>query len=100
MSIISPLRRRPQGCGSLRARWQGAQGELKTKFDPDKVDLEEIKSYCKAFPVYLRKDEKGLGRRDEGDEHRLGSGRRHRVMLAIGTIINGVQFRSSGRRAI
>jgi len=26
MSIISPLRRRPQGCGSLRARWQGAQG--------------------------------------------------------------------------
>jgi hypothetical protein len=35
------------------------RGELKTDFDPDKVDLEEIKSYCKAFPVYLRKDEKG-----------------------------------------
>ena len=31
------------------------RGELKTDFDPDKVDLEEVKSYCKSFPVYLRK---------------------------------------------
>ena len=51
--------------------------ELKADFDPDKVDLEEIKSYCNAFPVYLRKDDKGLqGAEVEGHVGRLGSGRR------------------------
>jgi hypothetical protein len=34
--------------------------ELKVVFDPDNIDLEEIKSYCKTFPVYLRRDDKGL----------------------------------------
>jgi len=28
---------------------------LRTDFKPDDVDFEEIKSYCDAFPDYLRK---------------------------------------------
>src|SRR5262249_8340508 len=77
------------------------RGELKTDFDPDKVDLEEIKSYCKSFPVYLRKDEKGL----QGAEMKamsVGSDPDGGYMVtpAIGTIINGVQFETSPMRAI
>ena len=77
------------------------RGELKTDFDPDKVDLEEIKSYCKSFPVYLRKDEKGL----QGAETKamsVGSDPDGGYMVtpAIGTIINGVQFETSPMRAI
>jgi hypothetical protein len=38
------------------ARGAKARGdELRTDFKPDNVDFEEIKSYCNAFPVYLRK---------------------------------------------
>ena len=77
------------------------RGELKTDFDPDKVDLEEVKSYCKSFPVYLRKDEKGL----QGAETKamsVGSDPDGGYMVtpAIGTIINGVQFETSPMRAI
>ena len=28
---------------------------MRTDFKPDDVDFEEIKSYCDAFPDYLRK---------------------------------------------
>jgi HK97 family phage major capsid protein len=75
--------------------------ELRADFDPDKVDVEEIKSYCKAFPVYLRKDDKGL----QGAEVKamnVGSDPDGGYMVtpAIGSIINGVQFETSPMRAI
>jgi HK97 family phage major capsid protein len=77
------------------------RGELKTDFDPDKVDLEEINSYCRAFPVYLHKDEKGL----QGAETKamsVGSDPDGGYMVtpAIGSIINGVHFETSPMRAI
>jgi len=75
--------------------------ELRADFDPDKIDLEEIKSYCKAFPVYLRKDDKGL----QGAEVKamnVGSDPDGGYMVtpSIGAIINGVQFETSPMRAI
>jgi HK97 family phage major capsid protein len=77
------------------------RGELRTDFDPDKVDLEEVKSYCKAFPVYLRKDEKGL----QGAETKamsVGSDPDGGYMVTptVGQIINGVQFETSPMRAV
>src|SRR4029077_14867924 len=75
--------------------------ELRADFDPDKVDVEEIKSYCKACPVYLRKDDKGL----QGAEVKamnVGSDPDGGYMVtpSIGAIINGVQFETSPMRAI
>jgi HK97 family phage major capsid protein len=75
--------------------------ELKADFDPDKVDLEEVKSYCNAFPVYLRKDDKGL----QGAEQKamsVGSDPDGGYMVTptIGQIITGVQFETSPMRAV
>jgi HK97 family phage major capsid protein len=77
------------------------KGELRADFDPETVDIEEIKSYCKAFPVYLRKDDKGL----QGAEVKamnVGSDPDggYTVTPTIGTIITGVQFETSPMRAI
>jgi HK97 family phage major capsid protein len=75
--------------------------ELKADFDPDKVDIDEIKSYCNAFPVYLRKDDKGL----QGAEQKamsVGSDPDGGYMVTptIGQIITGVQFETSPMRAV
>ncbi|QOG20453.1 phage major capsid protein [Bradyrhizobium sp. SEMIA] len=77
------------------------KGELRADFDPEAVDLEEIKSYCKAFPVYLRKDDKGL----QGAEVKamsIGSDPDGGYMVTptIGQIIQGVQFETSPMRAV
>jgi HK97 family phage major capsid protein len=75
--------------------------ELKADFDPDKADLEEVKSYCNAFPVYLRKDDKGL----QGAEVKamsVGSDPDGGYMVTptVGQIITGVQFETSPMRAV
>jgi len=77
------------------------RGELRADFDPDKVDLEEVKGYCKAFDVYLRKDDKGL----QGAEVKamsVGSDPDGGYMVTptIGQIITGVQFESSPIRQL
>jgi hypothetical protein len=62
---MTRLGRHGRGTKAARASARDAKAlrhELRADFDPDKVDLEEIKSYCKAFPVYLRKHDKGLQR--------------------------------------
>jgi HK97 family phage major capsid protein len=75
------------------------KGELRTDFDPDKIDLEEIKSYCKTFPIYLRKDDKGLQGADikamsVGSDPDGG----YMVTPTVGQIITGVQFETSPMR--
>jgi HK97 family phage major capsid protein len=75
--------------------------ELRPDFDPEQVDLDEVKSYCKAFPVYLRRDEKSLKGADikamsVGSDPDGG----YMVTPAIGQIITGVQFETSPMRAI
>ena len=77
------------------------RGELKADFDPDKVDLDEVKSYCSAFNVYLRKDDKGL----QGAEVKamsVGSDPDGGYMVTptIGQIITGVNFETSPMRAV
>jgi hypothetical protein len=62
---LGQRRRRRQGGESLRRDAKARRGELKADFDPDKVDLEQIKAYCSAFPVYLRKDEKNMQGADD-----------------------------------
>jgi hypothetical protein len=67
---------------------------------PDKVDLEEIKSYCNAFPIYLRND-KGL----QGAEMKamsVGSDPDGGYMLTptVGQIVTGVQSETSPMRAV
>jgi HK97 family phage major capsid protein len=75
--------------------------ELKADFDPDKVDIEEVKAYCSAFPVYLRKDDKGL-RGAEVKAISVGSDPDGGYMVtpAVGQIITGVQFETSPMRAV
>ena len=75
--------------------------ELKADFDPEKVDLEEVKAYCAAYPIYLRRDEKSL----QGAEVKamsVGSDPDGGYMVTptIGSIITGVQFETSPMRAI
>lgn len=77
------------------------KGELRADFDPEAVDLEEVKSYCKAFPVYLRKDDKGLQGVDVkamsvGADPDGG----YTVTPTIGQVIQGVQFETSPMRDI
>ncbi|WP_439399063.1 phage major capsid protein [Bradyrhizobium sp. PMVTL-01] len=77
------------------------RGELRADFDADKVDLDEVKSYCGAFNVYLRKDDKGL----QGAETKamsVGSDPDGGYMVTptIGQIIRGVNFETSPVRQV
>ncbi len=77
------------------------RGELKADFDPDKIDLEEIKAYCGAFNIYVRKDDKGL----QGAEQKamsVGSDPDGGYMVTptIGKIIKGVNFETSPMRQV
>ncbi|ODM71687.1 phage major capsid protein [Bradyrhizobium elkanii] len=77
------------------------RGELKADFDPDKVDLDEVKSYCSAFNVYLRKDDKGL-QGAEAKAMSVGSDPDGGYMVTptIGQIMNGVNFETSPMRQV
>lgn len=77
------------------------RGELRADFDPDKVDLEEIKGYCGAFNVYVRKDDKGL-QAAETKAMSVGSDPDGGYMVTptIGQVITGVQFETSPMRQV
>lgn len=77
------------------------RGELKIGFDEDQINLDEVKGYCKAFPTYLRRDEKSLQGADikamtVGADPEGG----YLVTPAVGGIITGVVFETSPMRAI
>lgn len=74
--------------------------ELKADFDPAKVDLDEIKSYCVALPVYLRKDIGNQGADVKAMSVGSDPDGGYMVTPTIGSIINGVNFETSPMRAI
>jgi hypothetical protein len=88
--------RRSPGRGPFARDASTRRGELKTDFDPDEVDFDEIKSYRKAFPVYLRKEEKGCRAKAMSVGSDPDGG--YMVTPAIRSTINGVQFETSPMR--
>lgn len=68
----------------------------------DKIDLEAVAAYCKSFPTYLRRDDKGGVGSAEAKAMSVGSDPDggYTVTPTIGAIIQGVQFETSPMRAI
>jgi HK97 family phage major capsid protein len=77
------------------------RGELKADHDPEAIDFDEFKSYCKAFPIYLRKDDKGLqGAKAKAMSVGSDPDGGYLVTPTIGQIITGVIFETSPMRDV
>lgn len=77
------------------------RGELRPDFDPDKIDLEEIKAYDDAFPHAMRRDKERLSA-DQIKAMTVGSDPDGGYMVTptIGSIITGVVFETSPLRSV
>jgi HK97 family phage major capsid protein len=77
------------------------RGELKTDFDPEAVDIAEVKAYNDVFPIGMRRDKERLTA-DQTKAMSVGSDPDGGYMVTptIGAIIQGVNFETSPMRAI